>query len=106
MSTPDDIVVDVRIESNDPSAVEAIEQHLRDVNPRRLEETRDLATILTVSAAAVSLVKSLVELWKELRKRRTMPRVTVENASGAQLNLSDVSSEAEIEGFISKGNGD
>jgi hypothetical protein len=94
-------IVDIQIESVDPTEVGAVEEVLHSVNPRRLEETRELVTILTVTAAAISLAKSLIELWKELRERSASPQVIVESSSGTQLNLTQATSERDIEKFIS-----
>jgi hypothetical protein len=91
---------DIRIESTDPSVIQSIETSLKSLNPTKQAPHRDLIVILTVAAAAVSLAKSLIELWKELRSLHDAPPVKVETESGEQLNLTAAKSEEEIEKFV------
>ena len=94
--------LDIRVESTDPLMIQSIETALQSLKPTRQEPHRDLITILTVTASALNLAKSLIELWKEIKSLRDAPTVKVEAESGAQLNLSTVKSEDEIQKFVTQ----
>jgi hypothetical protein len=93
---------DIRIGSNDPSIVGPIERAVQELSPRRLEQHRDIGTILVVASSAVSIVKGLIEIWKELKALHHPTSVTVEAPSGAQLDLNAVKSEEEIQRFVAE----
>jgi hypothetical protein len=94
--------LDIRIGSTDPSVIGPIEAAVDQLAPARLEQHRDIGTVLTVASSAVNLANGLIALWKELKGRRQPPSVTVEAASGEQLDLSAARSEAEIHAFVAK----
>ncbi|WP_432973676.1 hypothetical protein [Dactylosporangium sp. CA-233914] len=96
----DELQVDVVVESTDPAALATVESGLAGLVPARADTTRDVTTILTVSAAAVALAKGLVELWQTLRTKPNQPKVSIEVESGATLVLGDVQSVGEIEQFV------
>jgi hypothetical protein len=96
----DNTQLDIRIGSTDPSVIGPIEAAVDQLAPTRLEQHRDVATILTVASSIVGLAKGLIELWKELKGLRQPPSVTVEAASGEQLDLNAARSEAEIHAFV------
>jgi hypothetical protein len=94
--------IDIRIGSNDPSIVGPIKRAVQELSPRTLEQHRDIGTILVVASSAVSIVKGLIEIWKELKALHHPTPVTVESASGAQLDLNAVKSEEEIQQFVAE----
>lgn len=94
------VQLDIRIGSKDPAVVDAVTATLQPLNPSHLEQHRDLVTVLTVSAAAIKLAQSLIELWLSVKKLKDAPTVKVEAASGAQLDLAAVKTQREIEEFV------
>jgi len=92
--------VDVRIETSDPSALERIEVTLRELAPHRLEPHRDVGAILSIATEAAELTSALIVLWKQLRGRPDAAAVTVEAASGTELDLNAVDSEDQIRTFV------
>jgi hypothetical protein len=98
--TAPQIQLDIRISTSDPAVLAPLETAIQDLTPRRLEEHRDVATVLTVASTAVSVSTGLITLWKELKSFRHAPPVTVEAASGAELDLHTAASEAEIHQFV------
>jgi cell division protein FtsX len=91
---------DIRIETTDPSTIRSVSAVLQKLQPKELEKQRDFATILTVVSSTVTLANSLIALWKNIKSLKNAPPVKVEAESGAQLDLTAVKSQAEIEDFV------
>jgi hypothetical protein len=96
--------VDIVVGTTDSKAVERIEQQLDQAGTTRLDTTREpvAVTILAVTAGAIALAKSLVELWQSTHAKagHPQPSITIEVESGATLKLGSVLSADEIEHFI------
>jgi hypothetical protein len=99
----DDLQVDVIIETIDADVVASIHEDLSPLRPEPADATRELVTILTIAAGAVTLATKLVELWKKLKAKPNPPAITIEVQSGATLNLGTVQAAEEIERFIAAG---
>jgi hypothetical protein len=96
----DEITVDVILGTIDADTVAPIEAELRELAPSRADPTRELVTILTVSAAAITLANKLVELWNSAHAKPQPPSITIEVESGATLNLDTVQTPDEIQRFL------
>lgn len=103
MTVTEELQVDVIIETIDADTVAPILEHLASANPVQADTTRELVTILTISAAAVTLATKLVDLWKKLKAKPNPPAITIEVQSGATLNLSAVQTAEDIERFVAAG---
>lgn len=99
----DDPQIDVIIDSTDAESVASIREHLAPMHPVQADTTREVLTILTITAAAVTLATNLVGLWKKLKAKPNPPAVSIEIQSGATLNLNAVRSAEDIERFVTAG---
>jgi hypothetical protein len=97
-----EIQVDVVIGSTQAHAVDPIEEQLSPLHPTRADTVREPVTILTLTAGAIALTKSLVDLWqtRHAKPEPAQAPITIEVESGATLQLGNVQSAAEIERFI------
>ena len=98
-------VVEVRIESKDPSVVQSLESSLKAVSVEKEAPHRDLLTIMKVISESVSMISALIGLWKQWKSLQSPPPVKIEAKSGAQLDLSTVKSEGDIRDFVTKNAG-
>ena len=93
--------LEIRIASQDAALIGEIESALAQVNAKRWEQTRDLATVLTIASSAVALVKALLDLKDRLQKKpaaaAATTRIYVLNADRQQLAIADVTDAKLVE---------
>ena len=65
----------------------------------QVSTTRDLATVITVATATVTLLKELLELYEKFKEMSSMQGVELEDADGNILPLQAADPES-IEAFV------
>lgn len=99
------VQADIVIETTDAAVVAPIRRQLAELDPAQGDPARELVTILTVTAAAITLASSLIDPWKSLRAQPAPPTIVIEVESGATLNLGTVGSATDIERFVTDATG-
>src|SRR5437879_4426294 len=93
----DEATVEISIESKDEQVLREVEQALSDVNPKRWKDTRDLVTIIAVSAGVAKLITALLELKEHLVKKKSTelpPQIVVNNINRQKIALTDATAES------------
>jgi hypothetical protein len=96
------VTVDLRVDTKDLDELSWIESHMQSLHPTRIPNTRDPVTILVVTASALQLADSIVDLWRSMKKKGapSLPSVTIEVQSGATIELGTVKSKEEIRSLV------
>ena len=72
---PQESTLEIAITSKDERVVSEVEQALAGVNPQRWKDTRDLVTIIAVTAGIAKLITALLELKNSGPRRRPKGRL-------------------------------
>ena len=93
---PQESTVEIAIASKDERLVSEVEHALVGVNPQRWKETRDLVTIIAVTAGIAKLVTALLELKEQWAKKKTegpRPQIVINNINRKGIVLSEATAE-------------
>lgn len=85
--------LEVIVDTKDEKALRAVEEALAGADPQRLEDTRDILTVLTIASSAAGPFNALLTSTTALPRGRTPPGVTVKNADCEELDLAHASRE-------------
>ena|SRR5215469_13183070 len=95
---PEEAIVEISIGTKDEKVVREVEQALADVKPERWKDSRDLVTILAVTAGVAKLIKALLELKEHLAKEKERaepaPRIVINNINRQTIVLADATPES------------
>jgi len=92
---PDDVTLELEIDTTDEETIHLIEQALAEASPQRWDQSREIVTILTIAASAITLVNALLDLKKRLSKPDTPPpTITIKNLDRLELTLTDTTEES------------
>lgn len=89
--------VEISIATKDEQTVREVEQALAGVNPQRWQDTRDLVTIIAVTAGIAKLISALLELKDHLAKKKSEappPQIVINNINRQTIILADATPES------------
>jgi hypothetical protein len=96
---PDAAMFEVVVDTVDEATVVALEKDLGALRPQRARPTREILTVLAITASVLSIIKTLLEIREKLKSEgRTLP-VRLRNADRDEVELLSASAEA-IEAFV------
>jgi len=93
---PQESTLEIAIASKDERVVGEVEQALAGVNPQRWKDTRDLVTIIAVTAGIAKLITALLELkqqWAKKKSEGPPPQIVINNINRTTIVLSEATEE-------------
>ncbi len=92
----DEATVEISIGTKNERVIREVERALADVNPQRWKDSRDLVTILAVSAGVAKLISALLELKEHFAKKKNAeppPQIVINNINRQTILLTDATPE-------------